>query len=95
MSALVDAQRREDALHARVERCKERLRHFHALLVLELEGLPVADMARRLGLSVSTVRVLRVYVGLDNSLGPLRQRLARAEKREVRQPEVRRQAAQE
>lgn len=81
MSASVDAERREDAFHGRLEKAKERMRGFQTLLCCEVEGLTVADMARRLSVSVSTVRLWRVYLGLDTSLAPLRARLARAEKR--------------
>jgi transposase-like protein len=59
MSATVDQQRREEALHARVERGRERLAMLQRLLQLELEGVTVSEMARRLDVHTDTARAWR------------------------------------
>lgn len=64
MSHLVDAQRKEDALHARLERAKSRLRTLQVVVQLEVEGVSQSEAARRLGISRKQLSWLRLCVHL-------------------------------
>lgn len=66
MSAYVDSQRREDALHARVEASKETRRKLDQVATLELEGLSEREMARRLCVHRRTVALWRWVLGLTS-----------------------------
>lgn len=64
MSAFVDAQRREEALAARVEASKATRRKLDDVVRLELEGLSEREMARRLGVEHRVVALWRYVLGL-------------------------------
>lgn len=81
MSALIDAQRREDALHARVEKSKRIRRLMDQLVALHLEGLSISVSAQRVGVSPDTVEWLLYVVGINTNTGALRRRAANADKR--------------
>lgn len=96
MSAYVDAQRREDALHARIEDSKAVRRHLDVIVCMELEGISECETARRLGVGRKKVSLYRWVLGLTTRIpeAVLRDYLRGAKRREGR-VEVRRPAAQE
>lgn len=84
MSAASDAQRREDAVFARVERAKATLRQLQVVVTAETEGVSFEETARRLGVDSELVAWLRYCVGLvdyGQAVAVLRRRLRNAEKR--------------
>lgn len=68
MSAYVDAQRREQALAARVEASKATRRKLDDVVRLELEGLSEREMARRLGVDRRIVAQWRYVLGLSTRI---------------------------
>ncbi|MCC6747972.1 MAG: hypothetical protein IT371_09960 [Deltaproteobacteria bacterium] len=65
MSAFVDAQRREEALAARVEKGKALMLKLQDVLRYETEGLSEAEMARRLGVEHRVVSLWRYVLRLS------------------------------
>lgn len=66
MSKRIDMERREDTLLRRIEVGKERLRLAQAVLTAYVEGITLADTARRLERSRQTVWRIRVWLGLES-----------------------------
>lgn len=65
MSAKVDNERKEAAVEARTEAAKERLRLAQQVLQCFVEGLGLADTARRVGVSRDAAWRLRVWLGVQ------------------------------
>ena len=64
MSAFVDAQRKEDALHARVGRAKVVRLRLDDVVRLEVEGASEREMARRLAVARHRLALWRWLLGL-------------------------------
>lgn len=85
MSRLVDQQRREDALHAKIDGAKEVLRQLGQVVTFTLEGVPKAEQARRLGIGRPLLDWFHTVLKLNpRPEASLRWRLRGAAKREVR-----------
>lgn len=85
MSRLVDEQRREDALQARVERAKQDWALYPRLGAWLLEGVPKAEQARRLGISREKLERILACAGLSTRVeAVLGAWLKSCRKREVR-----------
>jgi len=62
---MVDEQRREDALQARVERAKQEWATYPRLGAWLLEGVTKAEQARRMGVSREKLERMLVCAGLS------------------------------
>lgn len=65
MSARIDAERREDARAAAIERAKEVQRFDASVTRAFAEGMSVRETATHLGVSPSKVMASRVWLGLE------------------------------
>ncbi len=70
LSAKVDAERAEMALEARVERAKRVLQLMQRVSTLTYEGVPVAEMARRLLVDRVTLRFYQRVLGWRTTRPP-------------------------